>query len=111
MSGQPAHFEIGARDAKRARDFYGRLFGWTFRTTRGYDAWIDTPGVGGGLHGGDDASDIQIYFSVPDIEAAVKQVRELGGEAEEPGAEGASGRYVSCRDNQGVRFGLHQPVR
>lgn len=91
MAGEPSHFEVGVPDAQRARAFYGQLLGWTFRTTKGDSAWIETPGVGGGLHG-EDTSNILIYFSVPDIEAAVRRVRELGGEAGEPGPEEASGR-------------------
>jgi uncharacterized protein len=46
---------------------------------------------------------------VEDIEAAVKRVRELGGTADEPGLAETGGRFASCRDDQGVEFGLHQP--
>jgi uncharacterized protein len=109
VAGEPSHFELGVRDARRAKAFYAELLGWTFHTTKGEDAWIETPGVRGGLHGDDPDSWIEIYFSVADIEAAVRRVRELGGEADEPGPEHESGRYVGCRDDQGVRFGLHQP--
>jgi len=65
--------------------------------------------VRGGLHDGDDASNIVLYFSVPDIETAVRRVRELGGVADEPGSPDPGGRFTSCRDDQGVVFGLHQP--
>lgn len=109
MPGEPSHFELGVADAARAKRFYGQLLGWSFRTTAGENAWIVTPGVRGGLHGDDDASNIVLYFSVPDIEAAVRQVRELGGSADEPGPPGTGGRFTSCRDDQGVAFGLHQP--
>lgn len=111
MPGEPSHFELGVPDARRAKAFYGELLGWTFQTTHGENAWIETGGVVGGLHDGDDESSIQMYFGVPDIEAAVRRVRELGGEAEDPGPPDPSGRYVSCRDDQGVRFGLHEPAR
>ena len=76
----------------------------------GRNAWIDTSGVRGGLHDEDDASHIVLYFRVADIEASVIHVRELGGVAAEPGPPDASGRYASCRDDQGVAFGLHQPA-
>ena len=109
MAGEPSHFELGAPDAERAKAFYGDLLGWTFRTTTGANAWIDTPGVRGGLHGDDDAASIVVYFRVRDIDAAVARVRELGGQTGEPGPSEESGRYVSCRDDQGVVFGLHQP--
>jgi uncharacterized protein len=109
MAGGPSHFELGVPDAARAKRFFGALLGWTFETTQGEDAWIETSGVRGGLHGDDDA-DVILYFTVPDIEAAVRRVRELGGEAEEPGPAGSGGRFTSCRDDQGVVFGLHQPA-
>ncbi|MGC7323044.1 VOC family protein, partial [Mycobacteroides abscessus subsp. massiliense] len=51
------------------------------------------------------------FFGVADIDAAVMTVRELGGEAEDPGPEEPGfGRFTFCRDDQGVRFGLHQPA-
>jgi uncharacterized protein len=109
VAGEPTHFEVGVRDAARARAFYGDLLGWSFETTTGENAWIRTPGVHGGLHDQDADSTIVVYFSVPDIEAAVRRVRELGGEAKEPGPPDPGGRFTTCRDDQGVEFGLHQP--
>ena len=47
---------------------------------------IHTAGGRAGLHPGDDARQVVAYFRVDDIEAGVRQVRELGGEADEPGA-------------------------
>jgi hypothetical protein len=107
--GQPSHFELGVADARRTRRFYGELLGWSFETTRADDAWIETGGLRGGVHGDDDAATIVLYFSVPDLDDAVRRVRELGGEAPDPDPPGASGRYAHCRDDQGVVFGLHQP--
>jgi hypothetical protein len=46
--------------------------------------WIDTGGVRGGLHGDDPETGLVLYFDVP-------------------------GRYTSCRDDQGVAFGLRRP--
>ncbi len=109
MSGEPLHFEMGVPDAVRAREFFGKLLGWKFETTSGDNAWIETGGIRGGLHSDDPDRSIVVYFSVPDIEAAVQRVRELGGDASEPGPQEASGRYVSCRDDQGVTFGLYEP--
>jgi predicted enzyme related to lactoylglutathione lyase len=99
MAGEPSHFELGVPDARRAKAFYGELLGWRFVTTAGENAWIETNGVRGGVHGEDDDASVQVYFSVDDIEAAVSRVRELGGDAGEPGPEESSGRYVSCRDD------------
>jgi uncharacterized protein len=109
MAGEPSHFELGVPDAARAKAFYGELFGWSFTPTEGENAWIETPGVRGGLHGDDEALNIVVYFRVPDIEAAVQRARELGGTADDPGPSDVGGRFASCRDDQGVEFGLHQP--
>ena len=112
MGGEPSHFELGVPDARRAKSFYGRLFDWEFTPTTGDNAWIETRGVRGGLHGDDDASNIEVYFAVDDLDAAVARVRELGGDAPDPEPEhGHGGRFVRCRDDQGVTFGLHEPQR
>ena len=108
MTGEPSYFEIGVPDPDRAQAFYGSLFGWTFEET-GFGARIATAGVPGGCH--PDEPGMQIFFSVPDIDDAVRRVVELGGEVDEGSSESASGRFVySCRDDQGVPFGLHQPT-
>jgi uncharacterized protein len=111
MSGEPAFFEIGVPDAKRAKAFYGQLLEWTFHPMgEGDQAWVETPTIRGGLHDEDQECRIDIFFAVADIDAAVNTVRELGGHADEPRPEEPGfGRFAFCRDDQGVRFGLHQP--
>jgi uncharacterized protein len=109
MAGEPSHFELGVPDAARAKAFYGELLGWSFTPTTGENAWIETPGVRGGVHDGDDAANVVVYFKVRDIDDAVRQVRALGGTADEPGPAETGGRFASCHDDQGVAFGLHQP--
>ena len=112
MPGRPTHFEIGVPDARRARTFFGSLLGWDFTTTTGDNAWIETGSVRGGVHGANPEPGITVYFEVPDIEAAVRRVRELGGTADDANAEESGGeRFVPCRDDQGVPFGLHQRAR
>ena len=109
MPGETSHFEIGVPDARRARSFFGSLLGWDYEDTSGDNAWIQTGGVRGGLHGGNASPGITVYFEVPDIASAVQRVRELGGHVDDDGAEEANGeRFVPCRDDQGVAFGLHQ---
>jgi uncharacterized protein len=108
VAGDPSHFELGVPDARRAKAFYGGLLGWSFETTQGENAWIETGGVRGGLHG-EDEPNLVVYFRVDDIEEAVRRVRELGGEAHDAGPADIGGRFTTCRDDQGVEFGLHQP--
>jgi uncharacterized protein len=107
VAGEPSHFEVGVPDAARAKPFFGELFGWSFTKTTGDNAWIETPGVRAGLHDAHEDRNVVVYFRVDDIEAAVHRVRDLGGEADDPGPAEAGGRFVSCRDDQGLVFGLH----
>jgi predicted enzyme related to lactoylglutathione lyase len=67
------------------------------------------------MHGGDEGAGVLVFFRVPDLEAAMARVRDLGGHAkalesraEEP-REGSFGRFAFCRDDQGSPFGLPQP--
>jgi hypothetical protein len=109
MAGEPSHFEIGIPDVDRARKFYAQLFGWEFESTD-HGAQIRTQALRGGMHA-DEGPSVQVFFSVPSIEEAAKRVLELGGEVDEGSSEGVGGRYLhSCRDDQGVPFGLHEAV-
>lgn len=109
MADQPSHFEIGVPDIERARAFYGALFGWEFAPTE-HGAQIEVEPVPGGIHP-ETSAGMQIFFSVPSIEEARKQIVELGGEVDAGASEGPGGRYLhSCRDDQGVPFGLHEPA-
>ena len=117
MTGEPAFFELGVADVDRAREFYGALFGWTFTAGPHGGAMIGTPGLPGGLHGGDPGASPYVFFRVDDLDAAAARVRELGGTVDGLGAEDESelepsvGRFTLCRDDQGSPFGLFQPPR
>lgn len=117
MNGELSFFELGVRDADRAREFYGSLFGWEF-VDEGTGATIETPNIPGGLHGGDAGASPYLFFRFDDLDAALARVRELGGDIGEEvgGGDDADtvarfGRFLMCRDNQGSSFGLHQPPR
>jgi predicted enzyme related to lactoylglutathione lyase len=116
MAGELAFFELGVEDAERGRAFYEALFGWRFEpgpSGSGYS--IATPNVPGGIHAGDAGAAPYVFFRVDDMDAAVEQVRELGGSVDETNVEGDAdsvarfGRFRLCRDDQGSPFGLHQP--
>jgi uncharacterized protein len=115
MNGELSFFELGVGDPDRAREFYGSLFGWEF-VDEGAGATIETPNIPGGLHGGDAGASPYLFFRVDDIEAALAQVRELGGAVGDdvggdPDASARFGHFVLCKDDQGSSFGLHQPPR
>ncbi|MET8825696.1 VOC family protein [Streptomyces sp. NPDC004610] len=131
MTGEPSFFEIGVDDPERGRAFYGPLFGWDLRPgPSGHGYAIGTPGLPGGMHGGDAGASPYLFFRVDDLDAAVARVLALGGTIEElgdesgevgEGAEGGEegggdsgsaarfGCFKLCRDDQGSAFGLHEP--
>jgi len=116
MAGEPSFFELGVGDAERGRAFYEALFGWQMeRGPSGEGFTITTPGLPGGIHGGDPEASAYLFFRVNDIEAAQARVRELGGQVDDTDIEGDDdsiarfGRFKLCRDDQGSPFGLHQP--
>jgi predicted enzyme related to lactoylglutathione lyase len=119
MAGELTFFELGVEDAERGRAFYEALFGWTFEPgpSGGGGFGITAPNVAGGMHGGDKGAMPYVFFGVDDIDAAADRVRELGGEIEDMDLEGDDatvakfGRFRLCKDDQGSRFGLHQPPR
>jgi len=107
MGGNASHFEIGAPDTGRAQAFFGELLGWEFQRTEG-GAEVETGTTPGGIHR-DATPAIQLFFEVPDLGEAARRVVELGGEVGAGRSEGPGGRYLhSCRDDQGVPFGLHE---
>ncbi len=110
MSGEPSHVEIGVPDAERAQRFYGAFLGWKFEPTPN-GAKVETGGLPAGIHRYDGPVSVQVFYSVPDLEEATARIKELGGEVDEMGEEGEGARWLySCRDDQGVPFGLHQPL-
>jgi predicted enzyme related to lactoylglutathione lyase len=106
-----SYIEIGAGDARATGSFLAKLLGWTLHPMGDAgDGWFEAGAIKAGLHGGEQPPRLDLYFRVPDLRAAIERVRELGGEADEPGPEEASfGRFANCRAPDGLRFGLHQP--
>ena len=117
MSGEPVFFEIGVGDSQRGKAFYGALFDWDFAPgPSGGGFTIGTSGISGGMHGGDPGAVPYVFFRVDDLDAALDQVRELGGSVDDTdlGDEDSAaeyGRFKLCKDDQGSAFGLHEPPK
>ncbi len=110
MAGELNYFNIPIADAERAKAFYGTVLGWEFQPRadgEGYQVTNANPP--GGIVSGREGSTAHVYFRVDDIQVAAASVRELGGTAEEP-VEFTEGASSECRDDQGIGFGLFQPV-
>lgn len=102
------YFSIGVPDVERASAFYAGAFGWQAQQGSLEEGrHIENITPPGGLHGGEAGASITLYFRVPDIQAAVVRVRELGGDATDPQLV-ASGWNSACHDDQGVAFDLWQ---
>ena len=112
MPGQPAHFEIPADDTAKARQFWGSLFDWQFEAMPGpfeYHMTRISDQVGVAVTNMEPGKrGIRTYFYVDDINAGAARVKELGGEANEPGSVPGMGWFATCRDPQGNEFGLWQ---
>ena len=99
--------EFPADDPDRARHFWSDFLGATFdvRAESEGEGW-QTRGEGSavGLHprgrGPGDSASLP-YFSVGDLEAALEQVRALGGSVVHPGVQ-----WAVCKDSEGSPFGL-----
>lgn len=104
------YFTFEVPDARRAADFYRAVCGWDpvpGSMPQGFHlANADPPG---GILGGKSTTGILVSLRVDDLDAAVERVRTFGGHADEP-VDHPSGRSVSCRDDQGVRFDLWEPA-
>jgi predicted enzyme related to lactoylglutathione lyase len=102
-----ALIEFPADDPDRARRFWSTMLGLDLderssTAGRGWQAQDGDTAIGIHERGpgpGDTAS--LPYFTVPDLQAALDRVRELGGTVIHPGA-----RWAVCRDSEGSPFGL-----
>ncbi|MBM4113170.1 MAG: VOC family protein [Phycisphaerae bacterium] len=122
MAAPVVHFEIGCRDIKATRSFYGTLFGWSFDeggpnmamvNNIGAHAAKKTDGIGGHLNalGHEPHKYVTIYVMVPDIGATLAQVQKLGGKAIVPKTEvPGMGHFAWFEDVAGNVVGLWTPM-
>jgi predicted enzyme related to lactoylglutathione lyase len=109
MAGEPTFLEIGVPDGDRARTFFAELLGWQVTPMDSGNYLLNSLTIPVGVHSNDEDRIMLVFFSVPDLDSAMKRVVELGGVAEEPRPGGGFGCFAMCNDDQGLRFGLHQP--
>jgi len=113
MPSNLVHFEIPTKDPSRAKRFYGTLLGWSFKESGmpGIDYWLtegtQPPGAIMKVEDGQTGHPF-VYFGIEEIDAAVRQVRELGGTADEKGPIPGIGWWASCKDTEGNKFSLFQ---
>lgn len=99
--------EFPADDPERARRFWSELLGTPLEARTeaegaGWETRSGGPAVGVHPRGPGPGDTWSLpYFTVPDVEAAVARVRELGGSVVHPGE-----RIAICKDSEGSPFAL-----
>ena len=83
------HWELNADDAKKAKEFYGKLFDWHLDSNNPMDyGMVDTHterGINGGIHHSADApKGVTIYVEVEDLQAYLDKAVSLGGKVVMP---------------------------
>ncbi|GGO78340.1 VOC family protein [Nonomuraea cavernae] len=106
---QLGYYTLSVQDLDRAAAFYGALFGWEFRREHKSSLHVTNTAVPMGLTSTGPSSQPNLYYRVDDIDAAVKQVRELGGTTGEV-MDSKSGRSCACVDDQGTELSLWEPA-
>ncbi len=113
MPGKLVHFELPSQDATRAREFWSGLFGWEFQDsgTPGIDYFMVRTGddQGGAVYTSDGSvRGPVVYFDTDDIDEALDEVRQLGGDAQDKQPIPGVGWFARCKDTEGNEFSLFQ---
>jgi uncharacterized glyoxalase superfamily protein PhnB len=110
-SGDLGYVTLQFPDDEKAKAFFGAVLGWRFQPGRVPRGWqIEGTAPVSGLWGGADEAGAMLMYAVDDIDAAVRTIRELGGQAQNP-QEHPYGQMSDCVDDQGFRFSVWQPSR
>jgi uncharacterized protein len=116
---RPVHFELTFENAERAKEFYSKVFGWTFQQF-GDDSmpyWLTTtgpdgePGINGGLRGrmpGEGPATINT-MGVESVDAALETIKAAGGNViMDKMAIPSMGWVAYATDTEGVTFGVFE---
>lgn len=121
MHGAPSWIELRTRDAFAAALFYGEVFHWDRRGPRYVVEWendrvvlyVDGHSVAGIRGGGVEAAADprvrprwHVFFTVTDVDEAVRRAKDLGGEVTGEPLDSAYGRVAGIRDPEGGLLSL-----
>jgi len=88
--GRPVvHFEILGKEHEKLRDFYRGAFDWRIDAVPGPAPYgfvrKEAKGIGGGIGPSQDGrSMVTVYVDVPDTDAALRKIQQLGGKVVMP---------------------------
>jgi predicted enzyme related to lactoylglutathione lyase len=125
------HFEVPADDMARAKKFYSKVFGWTFKDypmpdleySAVYTTEVDEKtcqpkevgSVNGGLLKRGGAWDLKtptVAVVVQDLKKSIKTIKAAGGAIlMEPANVGGMGLYAYIKDTEGNTIGVWQNLK
>ena len=117
LQGTPSWIEHSCSDQDVAKQFYGGLFGWTFRDDedgQGY-RYAQTPAadsIQGGVFdtGGKVPSYAVFYIRVDDVDEVARKAGTAGGKVLVPPTAVPNGlRFALLTDPSGGQFGVYTP--
>jgi uncharacterized protein len=104
------HFEITAQDPRALHSFYSSLFGWKINADNPMNYGMvqaGGKGINGGIGPAQGAPHVTFYVAVPDLDAALQKVGELGGDTVVPPTEIPNMvTFAIFTDPEGHRIGL-----
>lgn len=138
MANRVVHFEIPAKDLKRASKFYADAFGWDMQDQGGdYGGYIvavsgppiptgmENIGINGGVyqvdeHDQENLNAFRCVIGVDDIDKAIEDVKKAGGKVNHiTGPDGKDlgekteiptiGMWAKCLDTEGNLFSVLEP--
>lgn len=114
-AGSPSWIDIGVPDHRRAMEFYGPLFGWTFEEGPAEAGYYTMCRAGGknvaaiARNQGETECWWNLYFASDDTDATMRRIVDAGGsQVMEPMDIFDQGRMALARDPSGAQFGLWQ---
>lgn len=116
MAQQPfVHLELASPNVSQSKDFYGKLFGWTFTDNEMgggmvYSMFKPDSGPGGGMFTMDGGPTFWLaYIGVDDINVATDKAVSLGAKVHRPPMEvPGHGWMTILADPTGAAFALWQ---
>lgn len=110
-AGHPVvHWEINARDPKALHGFYADLFGWKINADNPMGYGLVTAGgdgINGGIGPAQGLPGVTFYVRVPDLDAVLRRVAEMGGSTAVPPTHIPDMvTFAVFTDPQGNRIGI-----
>ena len=111
MADPVAWFEVSGPDAGAIQRFYAQAFGWQIDADNPMNYGMvqaQEGGIGGGVGPSPDGSaQVTFYVSVPDLQAALDKIGQLGGKTVTPPMDVPGGPTIAFfTDPAGNRIGL-----